>query len=433
VSNDPSWDDIFASQPDDARAQPTAAPLTRRQLREAEGRERPAERSVPRDGGSTEAGGGAPPLVRRGGPGGGGGDWNGLPKRRRRLGWLWALLTLAVLAGGAAFAAWTLFEPQVREVMGWQLPTDYEGTGNGEEVVVVINDGDIGEDIANNLHDQGVTMTFDAFYDVLLAEEPTFMPGTYKLQKQMSAASALAALQDPANRVVAGALIIEGTTLPTALQNLSDGTGIPLAEFEAASADLASFGVPAEAPSLEGYLFPATYEFEPGQTAQQILQRLVNETFTRLDAAGVGADDRHRVLTLAGLVQKEGGPEADFPRVARVFQNRIDQGMRLQSDATVSYGTGNKSIFTEDEERADASNPYNTYANDGLPVGPISAPGQAAIDAVLNPEPGPWLYFVLVNGETGETRFSVTGAEHEAAVEVWQQWVRDNPDWNTGG
>jgi UPF0755 protein len=429
VTNDPSWDEIFSSQPDDARANPAPAPLTRRQLREAEGRERPADPTpAPADGDT-----GGPPEVRRGGPGGGGGDWSGMPRRKRRLGWLWALLTLVVLAGGAAFAAWTFFEPQVREVMGWQLPTDYEGAGNGEEVVVVINDGDIGEDIATTLHDQGVTMTFDAFYDVLLAEEPTFMPGTYKLQKEMSAKSALAALQDPANRVVAGALIIEGTTLPTALENLSEGTGIPLADFEAASKDLASFGLPPEAPSLEGYLFPATYEFEPGQTAQQILQRLVSETFSRLDAAGVAATDRHRVLTLAGLVQKEGGPEVDFPKVARVFQNRIDQGMRLQSDATVSYGTGNKSIFTEDEERADASNPYNTYANDGLPIGPISAPGQAAIDAVLNPVPGPWLYFVLINGETGETAFSTTGSEHEAAVEVWQQWLRDNPDWNTGG
>jgi UPF0755 protein len=433
VSNDPSWDDIFSSQPEETRAQPTPAPLTRRQLREAEGRERPVEREREPDRVPAGSDGAHPPEVRRGGPGGGGGDWNGMPRRKRRLGWLWALLTLVVLAGGAAFAAWTLFEPQVREVMGWQLPVDYEGTGNGEEVVVVINDGDIGEDIANNLHDQGVTMTFKAFYDVLLAEEPTFMPGTYKLQKEMSAESALAALQDPANRVVAGALIIEGTTLPTALKNLSEGTGIPLADFEAASKDLASFGLPPEAPSLEGYLFPATYEFEPGQTAQQILQRLVSETFSRLDAAGVPVTDRHRVLTLAGLVQKEGGPEADFPKVARVFQNRIDQGMRLQSDATVSYGAGSTSIFTTDAERADASNPYNTYANDGLPIGPISAPGQAAIDAVLNPVPGPWLYFVLINGETGETAFSTTGAEHEAAVEVWQQWLRDNPDWNTGG
>jgi UPF0755 protein len=430
VSNDPEWDDIFSSQPDAARPAPAAAPLTRRQLREAEGRERTpvGEREEPR-----VAAGAPTPRRPRGGGGDGGGNWNGLPKRKRRLGWLWALLTLVVIAGGGAFAVWTLFEPQVREVMGWQLPTDYTGSGNGQEVTVVINDGDIGEDIAKTLHDQGVTMTFDAFYDVLLEKEPTFMPGTYKLQKKMSAESALTALQDPANRVVAGALIIEGTTLPTALKSLSDGTGIPLADFEAASKDLASFGLPPEAPSLEGYLFPATYEFEPNQTAQQILQRLVTETFTRLDAAGVAVADRHRVLTLAALVQKEGGPEADFPKVARVFQNRIDQGMRLQSDATVSYGAGSKSIFTTDAERADASNPYNTYANDGLPVGPISAPGEAAIQAVLNPTPGPWLYFVLVNGKTGETAFSTTGAEHEAAVKVWRKWVKDNPDWNTGG
>jgi UPF0755 protein len=259
------------------------------------------------------------------------------------------------------------------------------------------------------------------------------MPGTYTLQKEMSARAALTALQDPANYNILTALIIEGTTLPTALQNLADGTGVPLADLQAASTDLASFGLPADAPSLEGYLFPATYDFQPGTSAHDILQRLVNETFSRLDAAGVAVADRHRVLTMAGLIQKEGGPEADFPKVARVFQNRLDQGMNLQSDATVSYGAGSSSIFTTDAQRADASNPYNTYANPGLPIGPISAPGDAAIQAALHPVDGPWLYFVLVNGETGETTFSTTGAEHDAAVKVWQQWLRDHPDWNTGG
>ena len=463
MSNDPSWDEIFQSQPNSSAGEPPAAPLTRRQLREAEGRERqaPAPAAPPADAAPTSAaaafpaqsasahpaptqaaptqatptssplsaGDGTPP--RRGN--GGGGDFGGLPKRKRRLGWLWALITLIVLAGGAAFAAWTLFEPQVREVFGWQLPIDYEGEGNGEAVNIVIADGDIGSDIADTLHEAGVTMTSQAFYDLLVEEEPTFMPGTYSLQKEMSARAALTALQDPANHVVASALIIEGTTLPTALKNLAEGTGIPLADFEAASTDLVSFGLPAEAPSLEGYLFPATYTFEPSQTAHDVLQRLVNETFSRLDAAGVAVADRHRVLTMAGLIQKEGGPATDFPKVARVFQNRIDIGMNLQSDATVSYGAGSSSIFTTDAERADASNPYNTYANPGLPVGPISAPGDAAVQAVLNPVDGPWLFFVLVNGETGETVFSTTVAEHDAAVKVWQQWLRDNPDWNTGG
>jgi UPF0755 protein len=433
VTNDPSWDDIFSSQPSADPATPPAAtpastpaaPMTRRELREAEGRERPR---APRA--EEPAAGGTPPRrpgrSRRG-------EYDGIPKRKRRLGWLWALLTLIVLGAGAAAFVWVNFEPQVRQVLGIELPIDYEGTGNGEAVDIVIKDGDIGEDIANTLHDAGVTMTFQAFYDVLLAEEPTFMPGTYTLQKEMSAASALDALQDPANYSVSKAVIIEGTTLPTALERLSEGTAVPLADLQAASTDLASFGLPAEAPSLEGYLFPATYEFQAGLTAHDVLQTLVTETFSRLDAQGVAVADRHRVLTLAGLVQKEGGPEKDFPRVARVFQNRIDIGMNLQSDATVSYGAGSASIFTSDEERADASNPYNTYANAGLPVGPISAPGDAAVAAVLNPEPGPWLFFVLVNGETGETTFSTTVEEHDAAVKVWQNWLRDNPDWNTGG
>jgi UPF0755 protein len=442
VTNEPSWDDIFTSQPPTSPVgegatpagataavlpQSTAAkPLTRRELRELEGRERPIERPDGSDGVK-------PPKAPRGGGG-----------RRRGRGWLWALIVLVVLGllgGGAAYFVWTNFETQVREVMGWQLPTDYEGSGNGEAVNIVINSGDIGEDIANTLHDAGVTMTTVAFYDLLVEQEPTFQPGTYTLQKEMSAEAALAALQDPANHVIASALIIEGTTLPTALQNLADGTGIPLADFQAAAADYTTFGLPAEAPSLEGYLFPATYTFDPGLTAHDILQVLVNRMFQATDAAGVPVADRHRVLTIAGLIQKEGGSTADFPIVARVFQNRMDIGQKLQSDATVSYGIGGpseygatgKSIFTDDDERADTSNPYNTYANEGLPVGPISAPGDAAIDAALHPADGDWIYMTLVNGETGETAFSTTIEEHDAAVAVFQQWVRDNPDWNTGG
>jgi UPF0755 protein len=425
VTNDPSWDDIFASQPS---ATPSEAPLTRRQLREAEGREasRPGSGSP---NGTTQS-----PHP--------GDDGHGEPPRpKRSLGCLWILLAFLVLAGGGAFAVWNAFEPQVRQVMGWELPTDYEGDGNGEAVEVVISQGDIGEDIARTLHEAGVTRTFAAFYTVLLAEEPTFMPGTYSLEKEMSAQAALAALSDPANQVVSKATIIEGTTLPTALSRLAEGTGVPLADLQAAAADLPSFGVPAEAPSLEGYLFPATYDFEPGMSAHDVLQVLVNRAFEALDQAGVAEADRHRVLTMAGLIQKEGGPAADFPKVARVFVNRIEQGMLLQSDATVSYGIGGpenygvegRSIFTEDDERADASNPYNTYVHPGLPIGPISAPGDAAIQAALSPVDGPWLFFVLVNGETGETAFSTTGAEHDAAVKRWQAWVADNPDWNTGG
>ncbi|WP_106209448.1 endolytic transglycosylase MltG [Glaciihabitans tibetensis] len=361
---------------------------------------------------------------------------SGRPPRRRRLWliWLWVLVVLLALVGGAAAAVWVMFEDQVRQVLGIELPNDYEGTGNGEAVTVTIVSGDVGGDIATKLEEAGVTMTYDAFYDLLVAQEvqPTFMPGSYPLQKEMSAQSALDVLANPANVATSRVLITEGSTLPQTLASLSEGTGLPLSDFEAVAANYTAFGVPATAPSLEGWLFPATYEFEPGVTAQQILQTMADRMLQSLDAAGVAVADRQRVLTLASIVQKEGGSIEDFPIVARLFLNRLAMTppMNLESDATVSYGTGGTSIFTTDEERGDASNLYNTYANPGLPVGPISAPGDDAINAVLNPAVGDWVYMVLVNGDTGETKFSVTFAEHEAAVLEWQDWIRANPDWD---
>jgi UPF0755 protein len=103
--------------------------------------------------------------------------------------------------------------------------------------------------------------------------------------------------------------------------------------------------------------------------------------------------------------------------------------MHLQSDATVSYGSGGTTVTTTDAERADG-NLYNTYVHAGLPVGPIGAPGETAIDAALHPADGTWLYFCAINLKTGETVFSTTLAEHGRAVKKWQQWMRENPGWN---
>lgn len=419
MSNDPSWNDIFQSQPGAGSAgQPAGAaqpPVaggaqpTRRELRESETRrsDRPASASYrSRD---------EPPK-----------------RKKRRLTWLWVLLSIILIGAVGSYGAWAMFEPQIRKVLGWELPIDYTTTGNGEEALVVIKSGDIGSDVAKTLFDAGVTMTSQAFYKLLLATDPapTFQPGTYALQKEMSAKSALALLQDPASRVISKVTIPEGKTLKQVLAALSKGTGIDIAELEAASTDLASLGVPATEVSLEGFLFPATYTFDPGITAHDVLQIMVNRMYQSLDAAGVAVEDRHRVLTLAALIQKEGGSSDDFYKVSRVFTNRIDIGMLLQSDATVSYGSGGTSISTTGAERADASNPYNTYVHPGLPVGPIAAPGDDAINAALNPVDGPWLYFVLINGETGETAFSTTLAEHNAAVKVWQAWLRAHPDFD---
>lgn len=398
MADEPSWDDIFLSQPEPTPTRERrAAPRSRR---EARGQSSRSERRPPEQ------------------------------KPRRRLTWLWVLLSFVVL-GGVATAVWINFEPQVRQVLGIEEPTDYAGSGNGK-VVITISNGQIGGDVAKTLATKGVVKTSDAFYKLLLVQNPqvTFQPGSYQLKSHMSAKAALAALSDPASKVSTRVSFPEGSTVKgiiARLANLSEGTGVTGQQLEAAAADYKSFGLPAEAPSLEGYLFPATYSIEPGQTAHQILQTFVTETFTRLDAAGVPPADRHRVLTLAALTQKEGGPVADFTKVARVWDNRIAKGMKLQSDATVSYGAGSTSINTTPAQRADASNPYNTYANAGLPVGPISNPGDAAIEATEHPADGSWLYFVVVNCSTGQTAFSDTFAEHQAANAQLGAWLKANP------
>ncbi|QEO10137.1 endolytic transglycosylase MltG [Protaetiibacter larvae] len=412
---DPDWDDIFrpATQPtttvtDPARtATPSPELSSRRALREAQqdSSRGPSRRPA------------------------------GAPRKRRRsrkwIGWLIATIVIVGLVAGAGVTVWTLFEDRIRAVLGIADPIDYSGTGNGTEVTIVIESGDIGSDIATKLHDAGVTMTFDAFYQLLLANpDVTFEPGNFRLQQQMSAAAALAALQDPANKIVNQVTIPEGVTAQSALELIASATSIPVADLQAEAANFAQFGVPANAKSIEGYLFPATYDFDPGITAVDAIRMLVDKMTETLDAAGVAPENRFTVLTMASIIQRESGPNAeDMPKIARVFQNRLDRGMHLQSDATIHYGLGDtSSVWTTQEQRDDASNPWNTYANPGLPVGPIGLPGAAAIDAAVHPADGGWLYFVTVNLKTGETVFSNTLAEHERAADQLYAWCKESDE-----
>jgi UPF0755 protein len=410
VADEPSWDEIFSSQPGvqppAARrsVDPSAEPLSRRQLREASSHERR---------GRTDDPSGRP------------------PKKRRRLTWLWVLIAIVAVLGSGATAVYFAFQPQIKHVLGQDAPTDYTGQGTGKVVITIAN-GQIGSDVAATLSKAGVTASTDAFYKLLLKQKSpvNFQPGSYSLKSHMSAQAALTALKDPKNKVFTRVSLPEGITVKgiiAKLGALSDSTGVSTAQLEAAAADYTTYGLPTEAPSLEGYLFPATYSLDPGLTAHQIFQMMVNEMFKRLDADGVAVADRHRILTLAALTQKEGGSTADFLKVARVWDNRIARGMNLQSDATVAYGAGSTSIETTPAQRADKSNRYNTYANPGLPIGPISNPGDAAIKATLNPAEGTWLYFVVVNCSTGETAFSDTLAQQNAANAQLGAWLKAHP------
>lgn len=358
-------------------------------------------------------------------------------KRRRRIGgWIALGIVLVILGGiaGGGWYVWTTYEDRIREVMGWQAPKDYEeGLANGEAFVTIAS-GDTGSPISQALYDAGVTKTPEAFYDYLIEENlnPPFQPGVYRLQKQMTSAAALDALLDPANKMENTAQVPEGLTVEQTIERLAEGTGIPLEDYQAAIADPAAFGVAAQ--SLEGWLFPATYTFDPGVTAQDVVQTLVNRTVQSLDAAGVPADDRQRILTIASIIQREARYVADMKKVSTVIQNRLDPSNPetngfLQMDSTAQYGYGELhagSASTSEEAQYD-DNPWNTYVHTGLPVGPIANPGDDAIDAAVNPEPGPWLYFVTVNLNTGETIFTETYSEHLRYVEQMQRWCSENP------
>ena len=341
---------------------------------------------------------------------------------RRRI----AVVVVLVLLIGAVISY--VNRAQLRGVYDQVLGRDFAGPGSGS-VTLVITDGESGVGVAANLAKLGVVKNSDVVYRMIVGEGTVFYPGSYRLKLGMSSQQALDAIKDPTNLQVDRVTIKEGLRIGQVLQQLADATGKPLSKFQAAAADLAGIGVPSGEVSAEGWLFPATYAFDPALTAHQILSQMVNRCIQELDHYGVPVADRHKVLTLASIIQKEARQTGDFYKVSRVFTNRLNIGMNLQSDATVSYGSGGTTVTTTAAERA-ANNGYNTYAHAGLPIGPISGPGGLAIDAALHPADGSWLYFVAVNLKTGETVFSTTIAQHEAAVAQWQAWMRANPGWN---
>ena len=335
------------------------------------------------------------------------------------------VLAVVVVLGGAGGY---VFRSQIRAAIDTISGVDYQGSGSGS-VNLVIAGGDSGETVASNLVKLGVTKNFSFTYKRIIARNSSFVPGTFSLHRHMSADSALDLIANPSSKQVIRVTVKEGLRLSTVFSVLSKATGISAADFQTAASDPTQYGLPATLPSLEGYLFPATYEFEPGSKASDIVRQMIQRMELELSKYGVTDANRNRVLTLASIIQKEARLTTDFYKVSRVFTNRLNIGMHLQSDATVSYGSGGTTVTTTNAERANP-NGYNTYVHAGLPIGPISAPGSTAIDAALHPVDGTWLYFCAINLKTGETVFSTTLAQHAKAVAQWQRWMRDNPGWN---
>lgn len=289
---------------------------------------------------------------------------------------------------------------------------DYSGDGTGS-VTVVVNPGDTLYDVGLELTALGVTASSSAFTQAAAKNDAAtgLQPGTYALRSQMSGAAALDLILDPSSRVTSNFTIPEGARMTKVFEIASKATGIPVSDFEAVAADPSNLGLPSWANgNPEGFLYPATYEFQPDSSALTLMQGMVakfNEVAKAINLEGEAANqglDPYDVVITASLVEAEGGAE-DFGKVARVVRNRLEQGMPLQFDSTSNYASDSSNIQLTDEQKYEDT-PYNTYLYTGLIPTPINQPGEAALKAALFPEEGDWLFFVSVNPDKKITKFT---------------------------
>lgn len=360
-------------------------------------------------------------------------------RRRRRRRALVSTLVLVLVVAGVGFVAYQALDVVKGTVGGSAAVSDYTGAGTGE-VVVTIPEGASGGEIGQILKDAGVVATVGAFTDAYAANSNAskIQAGTYTLRLQMSAANAVAALLDPASRSDHTLSIPEGYTKAQVKDRLVSVAGFTAEEVDAAFADASGIGLPeAAGGQVEGWLAPSTYDVPENATATDVVGAMVSLTLSRLETAGVAASDYETVLTKASIVEREVASPSYYGQVARVIDNRLtDTGGetkgRLQMDSTVLYGLGRTGGIPTADEVADASNPYNTYQHEGLPPGPISNPGLEAIQGVISPPAGDWLYFVTVNLDTGETLFSATHEEQLRNTERLTAWCQEHAETCSG-
>lgn len=360
------------------------------------------------------------------------GEWNRKEVWHYLRGWVAVAVALAVVFGGVWFVgtrAWNAW-------MEFRTAENYVGEGV-DEVQVRIPSGSTMRQIGDLLEESDVIRDADTFVRVANAraeDAARVQAGTYAMLTQLPAEAAFDRLLDPNNVVRNMIQFREGQRLTEQVALMAENTGIPAEEFtDVVTNRVGELGLPDWAPdnNAEGFLFPDTYELPENVDALSVTRlatthfsSVANELDFANQAAASPAGDPYTALVMASLLEREANRQDDRYRVARVFYNRLAQGMPLQSDASVAYAnnvTGR--VFTTQAER-DIDSPYNTYRYPGLPPGPVTSPSRDAMEAAVHPAEGNWLYFVVVNLDTGETEFNDTFQGHEASVAKLQQWCQ---------
>jgi len=322
-------------------------------------------------------------------------------RRRRAAGYLLVAVLAFVLGAGTGYAR------------------GYFATGEvGGTVEVVVPAGASLSAIAAELEEKGVVKHARAF--VIKAEgdgyATRFKPGTYTLHRNEPYDKLVALLSKGVNAPTVKVSIPEGTTLKQASARVAAAVpAISAADYvDVARDEPPPFRLQGYKPgtTLEGMLFPATYEVLPKSTAAEFVDDQLaafDDNFSKVDLARARKANltAYDVVVIASMIEKESQSAGERRKVAAVIWNRLRQDMLLQIDATIQYALGKtKPVLTFDDLEVDS--PYNTYKHAGLPPTPISNPGLAALKAAADPEDVPYLYYVARNDGSGRHYFSAT-------------------------
>jgi UPF0755 protein len=338
-------------------------------------------------------------------------------RRRRRLLSLFALLAVVIVA----VSGWLIVRPLVSHSL---QAKDYAGPGTGS-VLIQVNNGDDATDIAATLKSKDVVRTETAFVAAAKANPSSMsiQPGAYQMRTKMAANQALTYLINPNNRVVVKVTVPEGATMMNVETLLASSLHVPVASVKSAAAAVAASDLPdgyrgrggVFPTSLEGFLYPDTYQLNLGIKPAQALQQMVAEYTSKdrtMNFAGMATklhNTPYQLLIIASMVQAEAKYPSDMPKVARVIFNRLRTGMDLGIDSTSVYGAELAGTSTKNID-FDTPALYNTRHTTQLPPTPIGNPGEDALQATLNPAPGAWKWYV--NGDAqGHLAFATTDAQ----------------------
>ena len=346
---------------------------------------------------------------------------------RRRSRVFMALLTLALIVAAAGIFIFVVI-PKITDAVN---PT--QTITNGEEVTVTIPDGAGASAVADILYKNKVIANKAEFLAQLKKQQAdqTIKSGTYKIVTGMTPAEIIRLLSEGPNVAAEGLVIPEGYTVSQVAEAVEKYYGISKDDFMAqakASNYVDDYPFLQDAvnanDSLEGYLFPKTYNLDGTPDANSVIRAMLDQYEQEIedvnfDAARINLKARYgldftdqQILTVASIIEKEASNQEDRGNVSSVLYNRMSQDMPLQSDTTLAYSLGREA--TADELQSMTDDPYNTYAHDGLPPTPICSPGLNSIKAALEPNTTEYLYFWITKNEHV---FSKTYDEHLEAIQ----------------